>query len=74
MAKPFYFFENGALAVVNAGGGTPESLTARFDENPGLVAWTRTGIFFSAAQRTWSYLYRLDPGSRQTAMHRVRED
>ncbi len=74
MAKAFYFFENGALAVVNASGGTPESLTARFDENPSLVAWTRTGIFFSAAQRTWSYLYRLDPGSRQTAMHRVRED
>ena len=74
MAKPFYFFENGALAVVNASGGTPESLTARFDENPSLVAWTDTGIFFSASQRTWSYLYRLDPGSRQTALHRVRED
>jgi dipeptidyl aminopeptidase/acylaminoacyl peptidase len=74
MAKPFYFFENGALAVVNASGGTPESLTARFDENPSLVAWTDTGIFFSASQRTLSYLYRLDPGSRQTALHRVRED
>ena len=74
MAKPFYFFENGALAIVNAGGGTPESLTARLDENPSLVAWTKAGIFFSASQRTWSYLYRLDPGSRQTAMHRVRED
>lgn len=74
MAKAYYFFENGALAVVNASGGSPESLTARFDENPSLVAWTRTGIFFSAAQRTWSYLYRLDPGSHQTAMHRVRED
>ncbi|MBL8137091.1 MAG: PD40 domain-containing protein, partial [Acidobacteria bacterium] len=40
MAKPFHFFENGALAVVNASGGAPESLTARFDENPSLVAWT----------------------------------
>lgn len=74
MAKPFYFFENGALAVVNASGGAPEPLTARFDENPSLVAWTETGIFFSASQRTWSYLYRLDPGSRQTALLRARED
>jgi dipeptidyl aminopeptidase/acylaminoacyl peptidase len=74
MAKPFYFFQNGALAVVGAGGGTPESLTARFDENPSLVAWTDSGIFFTAAQRTWAYLYRLEPSSRQIAMHRVRED
>ncbi|MBP7776350.1 MAG: S9 family peptidase [Acidobacteria bacterium] len=74
MAKPFYFFANGTVAVVNASGGTPEPLTARFDENPSLVAWTKAGIFFGASQRTWSYLYRLDPDSRQTAMHRVRED
>jgi dipeptidyl aminopeptidase/acylaminoacyl peptidase len=74
MAKPFHFYENGALAVVPASGGTPDSLTARFDENPSLVAWTRAGIFFSASQRTWAYLYRLDPGSRQIAMQRVREN
>ena len=74
MAKPFYFFENGALAVVSATGGAPESITGRFDENPQLVAWTRAGIFFAASQRTWSYLYRIDPASRQIAMLRVRED
>ncbi len=74
MAKTFYFFENSELAVVNAGGGTPQTLTASFDENPSLVAWTKAGIFFSASQRTWSYLYRLDPASRQVAMHRVRAD
>ncbi len=74
MAQPFYFFANGALAVVNAAGGTPDALTARFDENPSLVAWTDAGILFSASQRTWSYLYRLDPASRQVSMHRVRED
>ncbi len=73
MAKPFHFFENSALAVVPSGGGAPESLTARFDENPSLVAWTSAGIFFSASQRAWSYLYRLEPSSRQIAMQRVRE-
>ena len=74
MAKPFYFFENGALAVVAAGGGTPEAITGRFDENPSLVAWTPAGIFFSASHRTWSYLHRLDPAGRQMATHRVGEE
>ncbi len=74
LAKPFYFFENSAIAVVAASGGTPEALTARFDENPSLVAWTKNGIFFSASQRTWAYLYRLEPSSKQMAMHRVRDE
>ena len=74
MAKTFYFFENGAVAVVPATGGTPEALTTRFDENPSLLAWTSAGIFFSASQRTWSYLFRIEPSSRQVAMHRARED
>lgn len=74
MAKPFYFFENGVIAVVPALGGAPQSFTAAFDENPSLVAWTSSGLFFSAAQRTWAYLYRLDPASRQATTLRVRED
>lgn len=74
MAKPFYFFENGAIAVVPAAGGAPQSLTAAFDENPSLVAWTSGGLFFSASQRTWAYLHRLDPASRQTTTIRAHED
>ncbi len=74
MAKPFYFFENGAIAMVPAAGGTPQSLTAAFDENPSLVAWTTSGLYFSASQRTWSYLFRLDPTSRQATPIRARED
>ena len=74
MATPFYFFQNAVLAMVSVDGGTPESITGRFDENPQLVAWTDAGIFFAAAQRTWSYLYRLDPASRQTTALRVRDD
>ena len=74
MATPFYFFQNAVLAMVSVDGGTPESITGRFDENPQLVAWTDAGIFFAAAQRTWSYLYRLDPASRQTTTLRVRDD
>ena len=74
MAKPFYFFENGALAVVPAAGGAPQPLTAAFDENPSLVAWTSAGIYFSASQRTYAALFRLDPATRQVTPFRARED
>lgn len=74
MAKPFYFFENGALAIVSVNGGTPQAITTAFDENPSLVAWTSAGIFFSASQRTWAYLFRLDPATKQIATMRARED
>jgi dipeptidyl aminopeptidase/acylaminoacyl peptidase len=74
MANPFYFFANGVLAVVDAGGGTPQSITDRFDENPQVVAWSGTGIFFAASHRTWAYLYRLDPATRQVTTLRARED
>ena len=74
MAKPFYFYANGVLAVVNAAGGAPEAITGGFDENPQLVDWTPAGIFFSASQRTWSYLFRLDPATRRVTTARVREE
>ena len=64
MASPSYYYANQTIAVVPAGGGTPEPLTTAFDEDPNIVAWRPNGIFFSAAQRTWSYLYRLDPATK----------
>lgn len=74
MASPDSFYANSTIAVVPASGGAPTSLTAAFDENPSLVAWTKAGLFFSAAQRTWAYLYRLDPASKQITQLRARED
>ena len=74
MAEPFYFFANSALAVVAAGGGSPRSLTADFDENPSLLAWTSVGIYFSASQRTSGALFRLDPGTRRITPYHPRED
>jgi dipeptidyl aminopeptidase/acylaminoacyl peptidase len=59
-------FANHGLAVIPAAGGAIEPLTASFDENPSLDAWKPNGIFFSASQRTWSYLYRLDPATKTT--------
>ena len=46
-------------------------MTDTFDEDPNLAAWTAAGIFFSASQRTWAYLFRLDPQSKQVTRHAV---
>jgi dipeptidyl aminopeptidase/acylaminoacyl peptidase len=65
MAKPFYYYQNGTIAVVSAGGGPPQSLTDGFDENPALVAWKPGGIMYSASDRVATALYRLDPATKQ---------
>jgi dipeptidyl aminopeptidase/acylaminoacyl peptidase len=63
MTKEFSFL-NGSIAVIPASGGRIENLTAAFDEDPFIVRWTPAGIFFSASQRTWSFLYSIDPATR----------
>ena len=63
MSKPYSFLNN-ALAVIPASGGPIVSLTDAFDENPGLVDWNRGGLFFTASQRTSSYLFSIDPATK----------
>jgi dipeptidyl aminopeptidase/acylaminoacyl peptidase len=65
MANPAFYYSNGLIATLPARGGLPTVVTASFDENPSIVGWKSNGIFFSASQRTSSYLFRLDP-ERQT--------
>jgi dipeptidyl aminopeptidase/acylaminoacyl peptidase len=65
MANPSYFYTNTVIAVVPAGGGPIEPLTSAFDEDPSIEAWKPSGLFFSAAQRTSSYLFRLDPATKR---------
>ena len=60
-------FANHNIAVIPAGGGAIELLTASFDENPSIESWNGAGLFFSASQRTRSYLYRVDPASKSIA-------
>ncbi len=57
-------FLNTAIAVIPAAGGRIENITAAFDEDPSIVRWTPAGIFFAASQRTWSFLYSVDPATR----------
>jgi dipeptidyl aminopeptidase/acylaminoacyl peptidase len=74
MAKQFPYYENGVIAVVQPGSATIQTLSAAFDEEPSLVAWKKTGIYFSASQRTWAYLYRIDPTARLSAVASANAD
>jgi len=49
-AHDFPFFENSRIATVASAGGTPQVLTASFDEDPMLIAWSPGGIYFASQQ------------------------
>jgi dipeptidyl aminopeptidase/acylaminoacyl peptidase len=67
MANPAYYYVNSRIAVVPASGGTPTVLTAAFDEDPNLVDWLASGLYFAAGERTFSHLYRLDVSTKAVA-------
>ena len=74
MGKPFFYFQNSVIAVVAPGSPAVRSLTDAFDEDPSLLAWTPAGIAFAATQRTWSYLFTLDPATRKIDRHAVADE
>jgi dipeptidyl aminopeptidase/acylaminoacyl peptidase len=57
---------NRRIAVVDASGGMPRSLTDSFDESPALVDWKAGTLYFSSLQRTASHLFALDPATGRT--------
>lgn len=67
MGEKLFFASNSRLAIVGVDGGTPKSITDDFDENPGLLEWNRSGIYFSGSQKTASHLFRVDPVSAKIA-------
>ena len=64
MGAPRFFHANGRVAVVDATGGTPVSITDSLDEDPQLVAWTPTGLYVGALQKTTAHLFRVDPDKK----------
>ncbi len=72
MAEPFFYFKNTRLASIPASGGTISVLTKTFDENPGLIAWRKGGILFSASQKTAAGVFVLNPAT--LAVTRVTPD
>jgi dipeptidyl aminopeptidase/acylaminoacyl peptidase len=63
MGATDYFAKNSRLAVIPVDGGTPRSITDRFDENPSVVEWNSDGLYFAGAQKTASHLFRVDPAT-----------
>jgi len=59
----------GYIAVVPSDGGPSRVLTEQFDENPTPLAWAPEGIYFSALQKTYQHLFRLNPATK--AIERV---
>ncbi|HEY3384206.1 MAG TPA: S9 family peptidase [Vicinamibacterales bacterium] len=66
MGNPKFFHANSRLAVVSVDGGKPRSITDSFDEQPGLIDWLADGVYFAAAQKTASHLFRVDPSTGKT--------
>lgn len=74
MAKPSYFFLNSVIAIATPSApGALRPISERFDEDPSLLSWTKAGIHFSASQRTWSYLFTIDPATMQITKHAARD-
>ena len=64
MANPAFFYANSLIATIPAAGGAPTVLSSAFDEDPQIVSWKPSGLFFAASARTYAYLYKLDPQSK----------
>lgn len=70
LAQPYYYYTNGHMATVDLAAvrdkpaTTPadvHDLSARFDEDPYLIAWGPDGIYFGAQQKTSAHIFRLNP-------------
>jgi dipeptidyl aminopeptidase/acylaminoacyl peptidase len=65
--REFYYYLNGSIAVVPAGGGQHRVLDLGVDEDPSLEDWGPDGIYFSVLQKMSAHLYRLDPATQKAA-------
>jgi dipeptidyl aminopeptidase/acylaminoacyl peptidase len=63
MGEPRFFHANGRVAVVPASGGAPAAVTDKLDEDAQLAAWTPTGLYVTALQKTAAHLFRVDPAA-----------
>lgn len=65
MAHPAFYYTNDLIATIPASGGAIDVLTRGFDEDAAPIAWSPDGIYFSASDRTWAHLYRIDVATKQ---------
>jgi dipeptidyl aminopeptidase/acylaminoacyl peptidase len=57
-------FKNSRIHVVPAAGGASKSVTDAYDEQPGILDWTPTGILFSGLEGISTRIYRIHPDGR----------
>jgi dipeptidyl aminopeptidase/acylaminoacyl peptidase len=62
-----FYYTNGQIAVVPAAGGARRVLTDQFDETPSLLGWGAQGIYFTALQKTYQHLFRINPATKAIA-------
>ena len=72
LAQPYYYYANSHIAVVDVAAVRARAATAPrdvrdltpdFDEDPKPIAWTQTGLYFSATRKMAAFVYRLDPAT-----------
>lgn len=56
----FPFYANTKIAVIDRDGGRSSLVAPSFDEDPNLMRWTESGLWFSARQKTEGGLFRLE--------------
>ncbi|MFC1556282.1 S9 family peptidase, partial [candidate division KSB1 bacterium] len=59
------YYTNSELARIPSDGGGIELLTESFDENLSPVKWTDKGIYCLANEKTFRYIYLLDPEKKE---------
>lgn len=64
--RAYFYYLNSFIATIPAEGGAPQILTQNFDEDPGLLEWGADGIYFSAAQKTYAHLFRINTAGSRT--------
>jgi dipeptidyl aminopeptidase/acylaminoacyl peptidase len=57
-------FLNTSIGVIPSAGGPIDYISTAFDEDPAIIRWTVSGIFFAASERTSAFLYSIDPATR----------
>jgi dipeptidyl aminopeptidase/acylaminoacyl peptidase len=57
------FYRNNRLFITPISHYAPKEMAASFDENKSVQGWNPRGIFFTAAQKTLTSLFTLDPAS-----------
>ncbi len=76
LGETYHFYANDHIASVRlddarkrpaTSRGDVTDLTPGFDESAGLMEWGRDGIYFRAAQKTSTHLFRIDPRTKDVA-------